>query len=105
MAEGENNKKSNNNNNSATPTLSDRNKNDDEGESLVDTIEDYSDEGFDDEDEEYDENSHERRVRFKVGSFIHIKHSISLYFPFNYFQFSSLHSHAQKFKFSLLSMS
>lgn len=59
--------------NSATPTLSDRNVKREEGEnneneSIADTIEDYSDEGYDDEDEELDENSKERRVRFKVGS-------------------------------------
>ena len=43
-------------------------ENNEEAESVADTIEDYSDEGYDDEDEEYDENSKERRVRFKVGS-------------------------------------
>lgn len=43
-------------------------ENNEEAESVVDTIEDYSDEGYDDEDEEYDDNSKERRVRFKVGS-------------------------------------
>jgi hypothetical protein len=65
--------------NSNTPTTSDRNKDNkeskenkreerDENESVCDTIEDYSDEGYDEDDEELDEATRERRVRFRVGS-------------------------------------
>lgn len=71
MAEGGSKKANKNPSPANSATLSDRNlniKENDEAESVADTIEDYSDEGYDDEDEEYDESSKERRVRFKVGS-------------------------------------
>lgn len=60
-------------------------KENDEAESVADTIEDYSDEGYEDEDEEYDENSKERRVRFKVGS-LYVKNKLSTC-TLHYFQF------------------
>lgn len=69
--------------NSTTPTTVDRNKNEkecsEELASIVDTIEEYSDEGFDDEDGEYDEI--DKRVRFGVGSII------KLFAPSKTFQF------------------
>lgn len=61
--------------NSVTPTTSDRNAKKEEcSEELVsigDTIEEYSDEGFDDEDGEYDEHAVDKRVRFRVGSILY----------------------------------
>lgn len=68
--------------NSLTPSTSDRNvKKEDCSEELAsigDTIEEYSDEGFDDEDGEYDEHMTDRRVRFRVGATnIHFALSLS----------------------------
>jgi hypothetical protein len=72
MADSKKANKSSSRANSVTPTSSERNVKKEECSeelaSIGDTIEEYSDEGFDDEEGEYDEHMGDKRVRFRVGS-------------------------------------